>query len=545
MSEASDVPSTNAGVANVSEEKKASGSAEPMFPDLKADDDIDRITVIESLCTQCYKEGTTRMLLTRIPFFRDVVVSSFSCDHCNWRNTEVQQCSDVAAKAARYELRILGPEDKEATRKDLNRQMIKSEHATVFVKEVEFEIPAKLGPGQINTVEGIVRESAEILQMGQEHRKSIDPEVTAKIQVVIDRLIRMADGDEAMTVVLDDPSGTSYLENPYSPGPDHRVIVSFYERSAEQNRALGIAQTSDEAVPATASFTYTEKLKGFHVSHDMEAKVENLLNVEERGAVFPGLCPECRMDAETRMCTTDIPHFKDIVLMVTQCEHCGYKDREVKPGGSVSAKGRKVTLRVRGLQDFKRDILKSDSASVAIPELDLELQEGTLGGKYTTLEGLLNDIKEQLERMYACATGDSSLPEQKHKIGEFMGRFEQLLDGKTPFTLVIDDALGNSFVGSLTADGEDPQITNADYDRSWEQNEELGLNDIDVDEESYVRKHAEALALEERQAAEAREETGTDGGAEARATEEQSAASSASTAAEEKEKPASTEQQSS
>jgi zinc finger protein len=27
---------------------------------------------------------------------------------------------------------------------------------------------------------------------------------------------------------------------------------------------------------------------------------------------------------------TDIPHFKEIVLMVSQCDHCGYKDSEVR-----------------------------------------------------------------------------------------------------------------------------------------------------------------------------------------------------------------------
>ncbi len=35
--------------------------------------------------------------------------------------------------------------------------------------------------------------------------------------------------------------------------------------------------------------------------------------------------------------------------------------------------------------DLKRDVIKSDSAMVDIPELDLELGHGTLGGVYTTV----------------------------------------------------------------------------------------------------------------------------------------------------------------
>ena len=39
-------------------------------------------------------------------------------------------------------------------------------------------------------------------------------------------------------------------------------------------------------------------------------------------------------------------------------------------------------------------MLQSDTASVAIPELELELAAGTLGGLVTTVEGLLTNICE-------------------------------------------------------------------------------------------------------------------------------------------------------
>jgi zinc finger protein len=35
------------------------------------------ITGIESLCLECGQNGTTRMLLTEMPFFRQVVITSF------------------------------------------------------------------------------------------------------------------------------------------------------------------------------------------------------------------------------------------------------------------------------------------------------------------------------------------------------------------------------------------------------------------------------------------------------------------------------------
>lgn len=42
-----------------------------------------------SLCMNCGRDGTTRMLTTKIPFFREVILSSFECDACHWRNNEV------------------------------------------------------------------------------------------------------------------------------------------------------------------------------------------------------------------------------------------------------------------------------------------------------------------------------------------------------------------------------------------------------------------------------------------------------------------------
>ena len=41
-------------------------------------------------------------------------------------------------------------------------------------------------------------------------------------------------------------------------------------------------------------------------------------------------------------------------------------------------------------------VLQSETCSVLIPELDFETDMGTLGGKFTTVEGLLEDFKTQV-----------------------------------------------------------------------------------------------------------------------------------------------------
>ena len=55
------------------------------------------ITVLKSLCMNCEEQGITRLLLTRIPFFRDVILMAFECPHCGFRSSEVQS-AEVQAR---------------------------------------------------------------------------------------------------------------------------------------------------------------------------------------------------------------------------------------------------------------------------------------------------------------------------------------------------------------------------------------------------------------------------------------------------------------
>lgn len=48
----------------------------------------------------------TRLLLTKIPFFREVIVSSFSCEHCGWNNTEIQSAGRIQDQGVRYTLTV-------------------------------------------------------------------------------------------------------------------------------------------------------------------------------------------------------------------------------------------------------------------------------------------------------------------------------------------------------------------------------------------------------------------------------------------------------
>ncbi len=54
-------------------------------------------------------------------------------------------------------------------------------------------------------------------------------------------------------------------------------------------------------------------------------------------------------------------------------------------------------------------------------------------------------------------------------------------NAERPFTLILDDPLANSYVQNLYAPDLDPSMEIELYDRTWEQNEDLGLNDMKVE----------------------------------------------------------------
>jgi len=44
---------------------------------------------IESLCMECKSMGKTRFMYTKIPMFKEIILSSFLCEDCGYKNTEI------------------------------------------------------------------------------------------------------------------------------------------------------------------------------------------------------------------------------------------------------------------------------------------------------------------------------------------------------------------------------------------------------------------------------------------------------------------------
>ncbi|GME69275.1 unnamed protein product [[Candida] boidinii] len=180
------------------------------------------------------------------------------------------------------------------------------------------------------------------------------------------------------------------------------------------------------------------------------------------------------------MKVVNIPHFKDVIIMSTTCERCGYKSNEVKTGGAIPPHGRRVTLFVDDPEDLARDILKSESCGMKVPELNLDLTPGTLGGRFTTIEGLLTQVREELHSRVFQETSDSMAEETKTRWEEFFARLDSAIAGNIKFTIEMVDPLSASYIQNVYAPDDDPNMKIVDYERTEEENEDLGLTDMVV-----------------------------------------------------------------
>lgn len=311
------------------------------------------------------------------------------------------------------------------------------------------------------------------------------------------------------TFILDDPAGNSFIENPFAPNSDPYANIKFYDRTREMSQFMGYGTKDDDDnempsendiknkannksdLPAGTKKipTYYDNKKKFEVyksdsklsSHlmDFTLSIENDLNnnVKEEAMRFQTFCFCCGAGGEAYSCICTIPFFKEIIINSFKCLECGYKCTDIKGGGGMSERATKFTLTVNSWNDLNRDIFKSETASICIPELEFETDSGSLGSMFTTVEGILEKIEGNIKNM-PFSQGDSN---EANLLDVFCEKIRNLTKLEKPFTLIIDDPLSNSFIfpaSDILELQDDPKLVKLEYERTWEQNEELGINDM-------------------------------------------------------------------
>ena len=360
----------------------------------------------------------------------------------------------------------------------MEREVIKTETATFRIEDLDFEIPS--GHGKITNIEGILSEILTNLEAGQKARKTEEPEFFEKIGKICQKLVEMMIGrDMPFTVSLDDPAGNSWIEPSTQDDEKGKYVRQEYPRTQEQNAVLGLGEADQVSATEMATAHIVPQIKSD--GSDPMADVEIL-----DGAVYglDSACPGCSKPAKLNVQLVNIPFFKEVVVSAMNCEHCGYKTSDVKTGGQVPEKGKRLTLKVSAPEDLSRDVLKSESATMRVPECDIEMEAGTMGGRFTTIEGVLTQVRSDLRKVVYGEEGDENFTndgmqwKKKEEWLRFFERLDNAIACKLPFTCIMDDPLANSYIQSLKAPEPDPKLVEEDYTRTAEEIEHLGLGDM-------------------------------------------------------------------
>lgn len=215
------------------------------------------------------------------------------------------------------------------SRKDLDRQLVKSNTATVTLPDVQLTIPP--GRGQLTTVEGIVRDTIRDLDMEQPVRRHIDPDTAGKIDAMLARLRDLLgiDGNDdeleeslmkpftPCSVTVDDPSGNSFFQF-YGTTSDPQWNMRAYNRTFDQNVTLGLVARPDDMPEQSASGQpLVDDAHKLRDPKEFEEKRRKEGVTREDGTVvpdeifsFPSTCSSCGHELETLMQQVNIPYFQ-------------------------------------------------------------------------------------------------------------------------------------------------------------------------------------------------------------------------------------------
>lgn len=161
---------------------------------------------------------------------------------------------------------------------------------------------------------------------------------------------------------------------------------------------------------------------------------------------------------------------------------------------SLVAEGTVYTARVLSRSDLDRQIVRSSTCEISIPELELTLP-ATNRGQMTTIEGLVRDIYRDLStdqplRRVHDPTGYEKVRTLLEKMKEMLGDEDEdevdqrattqstsgvYVDKPMPsFTVRLNDPAGNSFIEFVDSMA-DPKWNLRTYQRTLQQNVDLNL----------------------------------------------------------------------
>ncbi|MCL2460077.1 MAG: ZPR1 zinc finger domain-containing protein [Euryarchaeota archaeon] len=162
-------------------------------------------TTLPGICISCGAPVVYHHHLTSIPYFYDTIIVSMTCPECGYREHDAR-CLSIRPPS-RYTFHVKGSAD-------LEYRVVRSTAARIIIPELGVEIdPGPACEGFISNVEGVLIRVDKVLDTVL--LCDDNTEETARRAHEIKQMIAdIQDGKRNMTIILEDPNGTSIIEGP-------------------------------------------------------------------------------------------------------------------------------------------------------------------------------------------------------------------------------------------------------------------------------------------------------------------------------------------
>jgi zinc finger protein len=158
-------------------------------------------------------------------------------------------------------------------------------------------------------------------------------------------------------------------------------------------------------------------------------------------------CPMCHTEKclEVISRTEEIPYFGEIMESVVLCESCGYRhadiiclDQKDPVRYSIEVKNNSLNARV----------VKSQSATLSIPELGLKVEPGPKSlGYVSNIEGVIERFQGAVKTAMNLFDEDES--QENAKL--ILKNLEKVRSGNKTVEIVLEDPFGQSFIAHPNA----------------------------------------------------------------------------------------------
>ncbi len=159
----------------------------------------------------------------------------------------------------------------------------------------------------------------------------------------------------------------------------------------------------------------------------------------------PFVCPTCgEGPLQFKDSEYVAPYFGRMLLSLTHCPSCGFKQRNVSLLEEHEPSIHSVA--VSSIDDLSIRVIRSDTASIRIPELGVEIKPGLVAdATISNVEAILLNIRDRTEFLRDAA----ETRKERHNAESFLEKITLALEGRKIFTLILEDPRGNSKIITL------------------------------------------------------------------------------------------------